>query len=236
MNPNGHAFRFHDLQIPARIKELAHHLIPGGCHTYAKGDDQYPDSGTRVHRARPGMPGLGHGRPRVHRIRHGQPRGRSRSCLPAGSGGRAAGTLPRRQLHAPLSHRGGVRRAVPGPDRRRRDGQVLQGRLRRDLRGGAAGTRLHRPRSDRLLRRPSILLRRRLVHRHDSDERRHPGDRSTADRHLPLQRPRQRRGAVRAASRAESPRFILEPARTEEPEDGYLQSAASACATPMARS
>jgi glutamate-1-semialdehyde 2,1-aminomutase len=42
VNANGHAFRFHDLQIPARIKELAHHLIPGGCHTYAKGDDQYP--------------------------------------------------------------------------------------------------------------------------------------------------------------------------------------------------
>jgi glutamate-1-semialdehyde 2,1-aminomutase len=42
VNPNGHAFRFEDLQIPARIKELAHHLIPGGCHTYAKGDDQYP--------------------------------------------------------------------------------------------------------------------------------------------------------------------------------------------------
>jgi glutamate-1-semialdehyde 2,1-aminomutase len=42
LNPNGNSFRFHDLQIPARIKELAHHLIPGGCHTYAKGDDQYP--------------------------------------------------------------------------------------------------------------------------------------------------------------------------------------------------
>jgi glutamate-1-semialdehyde 2,1-aminomutase len=42
VNPNGYAFRFHDLQIPARIKELAHHLIPGGCHTYAKGDDQFP--------------------------------------------------------------------------------------------------------------------------------------------------------------------------------------------------
>jgi glutamate-1-semialdehyde 2,1-aminomutase len=39
---NGHAFRFHELPIPARVKELAHHLIPGGCHTYAKGDDQYP--------------------------------------------------------------------------------------------------------------------------------------------------------------------------------------------------
>ncbi|MGH6944335.1 MAG: glutamate-1-semialdehyde 2,1-aminomutase [Geminicoccaceae bacterium] len=24
------------------MRELAHHLIPGGCHTYAKGDDQYP--------------------------------------------------------------------------------------------------------------------------------------------------------------------------------------------------
>jgi glutamate-1-semialdehyde 2,1-aminomutase len=26
------------------MKTLAHHLIPGGCHTYAKGDDQYPIS------------------------------------------------------------------------------------------------------------------------------------------------------------------------------------------------
>jgi glutamate-1-semialdehyde 2,1-aminomutase len=25
-----------------RLRRLAHHLIPGGCHTYAKGDDQYP--------------------------------------------------------------------------------------------------------------------------------------------------------------------------------------------------
>jgi glutamate-1-semialdehyde 2,1-aminomutase len=25
-----------------RLQRLAHHLIPGGCHTYAKGDDQYP--------------------------------------------------------------------------------------------------------------------------------------------------------------------------------------------------
>ncbi len=25
------------------LRELAHTLIPGGCHTYAKGDDQYPD-------------------------------------------------------------------------------------------------------------------------------------------------------------------------------------------------
>jgi glutamate-1-semialdehyde 2,1-aminomutase len=32
---NGH-------RIAARLRDMAHHLIPGGCHTYAKGDDQYP--------------------------------------------------------------------------------------------------------------------------------------------------------------------------------------------------
>ncbi|MGD9828964.1 MAG: glutamate-1-semialdehyde 2,1-aminomutase, partial [Hyphomicrobiaceae bacterium] len=25
-----------------RLRTIAHRLIPGGCHTYAKGDDQYP--------------------------------------------------------------------------------------------------------------------------------------------------------------------------------------------------
>lgn len=29
-------------RLSARLKERAHALIPGGCHTYAKGDDQYP--------------------------------------------------------------------------------------------------------------------------------------------------------------------------------------------------
>ncbi|MGH6895124.1 MAG: glutamate-1-semialdehyde 2,1-aminomutase [Geminicoccaceae bacterium] len=28
--------------MPTRLKDRAHYLIPGGCHTYAKGDDQYP--------------------------------------------------------------------------------------------------------------------------------------------------------------------------------------------------
>ncbi len=26
------------------LQERAHFLIPGGCHTYAKGDDQYPEN------------------------------------------------------------------------------------------------------------------------------------------------------------------------------------------------
>lgn len=29
-------------QASRHLQRLAHHLIPGGCHTYAKGDDQYP--------------------------------------------------------------------------------------------------------------------------------------------------------------------------------------------------
>ena len=45
MQLNGHEFR--DLgpqqrQASPSLQARAHRLIPGGCHTYAKGDDQYP--------------------------------------------------------------------------------------------------------------------------------------------------------------------------------------------------
>jgi glutamate-1-semialdehyde 2,1-aminomutase len=30
-----------------QLSEIAHHLIPGGCHTYAKGDDQFPENAPR---------------------------------------------------------------------------------------------------------------------------------------------------------------------------------------------
>jgi glutamate-1-semialdehyde 2,1-aminomutase len=33
-----------ELQVSKRLQERAHLLIPGGCHTYAKGDDQYPEN------------------------------------------------------------------------------------------------------------------------------------------------------------------------------------------------
>jgi glutamate-1-semialdehyde 2,1-aminomutase len=32
-----------DYSRSAALRQRAHHLIPGGCHTYAKGDDQYPE-------------------------------------------------------------------------------------------------------------------------------------------------------------------------------------------------
>jgi glutamate-1-semialdehyde 2,1-aminomutase len=34
--------RIHQFENSTRLRSRAHRLIPGGCHTYAKGDDQYP--------------------------------------------------------------------------------------------------------------------------------------------------------------------------------------------------
>ncbi len=45
MQLNGHPLRHVGLQpspTPPSLQARAHHLIPGGCHTYAKGDDQFP--------------------------------------------------------------------------------------------------------------------------------------------------------------------------------------------------
>ncbi|WP_328702984.1 glutamate-1-semialdehyde 2,1-aminomutase [Arenibaculum pallidiluteum] len=36
------SLQIRQFQNSARLRDVAHHLIPGGCHTYAKGDDQYP--------------------------------------------------------------------------------------------------------------------------------------------------------------------------------------------------
>ena len=36
-----------------------HELIPGGCHTYAKGDDQFPRAGPFLYCPWQGLPGLG---------------------------------------------------------------------------------------------------------------------------------------------------------------------------------
>ncbi len=45
MQLNGHQFQPSELppaQTSSSLQARAHRLIPGGCHTYAKGDDQYP--------------------------------------------------------------------------------------------------------------------------------------------------------------------------------------------------
>ena len=196
---NGH-------RISARLREMAHHLIPGGCHTYAKGDDQYPILA-------PGFIARGLG------CRVWDTDGRA--YIEYGMGNRAVGLGHAYPAVVDAAQRELVRggnftrpsplevacaERVPGADRRRRDGQVLQGRLRCDLGRGAPRPRLYRARHDRVLRRPPVLLDRRLVHRHHGDERRHPAGRPPADRDLPLRRSRQRRGAVRARTPGASPR------------------------------
>ena len=42
------------------LRERAHRAIPGGCHTYAKGDDQYPSNAPAFIARGHGLPGLGH--------------------------------------------------------------------------------------------------------------------------------------------------------------------------------
>ena len=54
------------------------------------------------------------------------------------------------------------RRALPGAHHARRDGQVHEGRLDREHRGGEARSGVHGPRPRRDLRRASVLLVRRL--------------------------------------------------------------------------
>ena len=91
--------------------------------------------------------------------------------------------------------------SVPRPRHARRDGQVHEGRLDRKHRRRKARARVHRARPRRPLRRPPLLLVRRLGDGRDAGAGRHPGRRRRADAALPLRRPRLGRGAARAAPR-----------------------------------
>ena len=92
------------------LRLRAHELIPGGCHTYAKGDDQFPEERAALHRARQRLPRLGRGRPGVHRVRHGPARRDARARLRAGRRRGAAHARRRDQLHPAGADRGRVRR------------------------------------------------------------------------------------------------------------------------------
>ena len=78
-------------QMTDNLNSRAHRAIPGGCHTYAKGDDQYPSRRARLHRARQGLPRLGRRRQRVHRVRHGPASGHPWPRLRTGRRGRLRG-------------------------------------------------------------------------------------------------------------------------------------------------
>ena len=223
-----------DFTASERMRRRAHAIIPGGAHTYAKGDDQFPGrrrASSRAARA----PRVGRRRQRVHRVRHGPARGR-RSATPIAPVVEAAAaqiahgtnfTRPRRSSSR--------RREAARAGRRRRDGQVRQERLRRHLRRREAGPRLHRTRPGRDLRRPPVLLRRRLVHRHDRDGRRHPAGDPRPDASVPLQRPRQPRARCSPRIPGEIAMRVLEPARPSEPPDRLPAAGLRRSATPTAR-
>ena len=129
-------------------RRRAHDLIPGGAHTYAKGDDQYPEGAPAfIVRGRgchvwdlDGREFIEYGMGlRSVTLGHA-PSGRRRG----GRGGHAAG----HQLHAAQPPRGRLRRAAPRARPRRGHGQVLQERLgRHDGRPQArAGVDRARPR------------------------------------------------------------------------------------------
>ena len=61
--------------IRSASQQRAHELIPGGCHTYAKGDDQFPEQAPPFIVRGSGCHVWDHGRRRVHRVRDG-------SCAP----------------------------------------------------------------------------------------------------------------------------------------------------------
>ena len=76
----------------------------------------------------------------------------------------------------------------------------------RSRRRDQARPRLYGPRHGCDLRRPSVLLDRRLVHRHDRHERRHPGADRAADGRLQVQRSRPRCRRCSPSILARSPR------------------------------
>jgi hypothetical protein len=185
VKPNGHAFRFHELQLPARIKERTHRLIPGGCHTYPKGDDQYPvlapgfiarGLGCRVwdtegeyieHGMGNQAVGLGHAYPPV---------------LQAVQQELSRGANFTRPSPIEVACAEQFLALIDGGEMVK----FLQGWLGRDVGGRRAGTRLHREGYDRLLRRPSLLLDGRLVYRHNSDECWRTGSYPAAHGNVPI--------------------------------------------------
>jgi hypothetical protein len=60
-----------DFSRSRALRPKAHRLIRGGAHTYAKGDDQYPEQAPAFIARGKRLPCLGPGRERVYRVRDG---------------------------------------------------------------------------------------------------------------------------------------------------------------------
>ena len=184
-------------------RRRAHDLIPGGAHTYAKGDDQYPEGAPAfIVRGRgchvwdlDGHEFIEYGMGlRSVTLGHAHP-----AVVEAAAAAMRLGTNFTRPspLEADCAER--LLGLVRGADMAKfcKNGS--------DATTAAAQARagVDRARSRRHLPRSALLLDRRLVHRIDGDARRDPAERAGPDGRLPLQRPRKRRRPLRPVSRAD---------------------------------
>ena len=172
------------------LRKRAHELIPGGAHTYAKGDDQYPEDA-------PGFIERGSGA-HVWDVDGNE-------FIEYGSGLRSV-TLGHGYAQvveaAARAMRDGTNFVRPGPLEIELAEQLLSLLTAADMvkfaKNGSdvttAAVKLaraftgRRPRRD--LRRSAVLLDRRLVYRHDADGRRNPSCGDFAQPEVPIQRPR----------------------------------------------
>ena len=202
-------------ELRARMRRV----VPGGAHTYAKGDDQYPElspgfiargsgchvwdvDGNEFIEYGMGLTG-GHAGPRV-----------SAGCR---GGPRVSGSW--HELHASRRYRARVRRNLPRHHPRRRHGEIHQGRFdaptppRSSWRASYTGRDLVA-----IVRRAPVLLVRRLVHLHDDDGRRNSRRRARA---RPCASSYNDLDSLRALLFNSHPDRIaavfLEPARIDEP-------------------
>ena len=150
-------------------------LIPGGAHTYAKGDDQYPDGMAPVIERGAGC--------RVWDLDGNEyvEFGSGLRSVTLGHGFEPVLDAVRRRLADGVNFARPHRIEREAAERlidlipERRDGQVRPQRVRRHHGRGPPGAGLHRARDGRGLPAAPVLLHRRLVHRHHTDVGRDPG-------------------------------------------------------------
>ena len=204
-------------QLAARLRQL----VPGGCHTYAKGDDQYPElapsliargkgchvwdvDGNQFIEYGMGLRAvtLGHAYPKVVNA--------VRASLELGTNFTRPGPEELVCAEAFLD-------LIRGADMVKftKDGS------KRDHSGAQAGPSCNRADVGRDLHRTPVLLLRRLVHRYDHVRRRDSATVCRADIAVPLQQSGLAARTVRRAP-GQIAAVFLEPARTDEPAAGFL--------------
>ena len=160
-----------DFSKSRALQPKAHAVIPGGAHTYAKGDDQYPEQA-------PAFIVRGKGC-HVWDVDGNE-------FIEYGMGLRAVtlghafepvvkAAYEQMQLGANFTRPAKIEvdaaEALLGDRRWRRNGEIRQERLRCDDRCGQTGSCLHGTGPGGYLRRPTVFLNGRLVHRNHRDQR-----------------------------------------------------------------